>query len=334
MIEVKHLTRRFESITAVDNIDFTINEGEIVGFLGPNGAGKTTTLRMLVGYLQPSDGTIRILDKDINDDPIGIANNIGYLPEQSPLYDDMIVYDYLKFIGDIRHMDEQQFEERLEFVINKCGLRDVIGQQIQTLSKGYKQRTGLAQAILHNPKVLILDEPTSGLDPNQILEIRDLITELGKEKTVILSSHIMQEVQAVCDRIIIINKGKIVADEQKDELGKQISEKTVLTVEIEADNPDFSEWLAQHPNAHLSDVSNKDNHWKLEFTYPTEVDLQRDLSQFILTKQLLILSMFKQQHSLEEIFHLLTTESYSETAPEQESDVADVEEAKEDENNA
>jgi ABC-2 type transport system ATP-binding protein len=309
MIEVTHLTRHFDTITAVDDIAFTIREGEIVGFLGPNGAGKTTTLRMLVGYLQPSSGNIIIMDKDINADPIGIARQIGYLPEQSPLYDDMTVYDYLKFIAEIRHLSNDVFDERLDFVINKCGLRDVIGQTIQTLSKGYRQRTGLAQAILHDPKVLILDEPTSGLDPNQIMEIRELITELGKAKTVILSSHIMQEVQAVCDRIIIINKGKIVADELKEDLGKHLSESTVLTIELEAENPDFTAWLALHPEAKLTESSSSGNQWKLAFSYPSQTDLQRELSQFVTGNQWLILGMYKQQHSLEEIFHALTTET-------------------------
>jgi ABC-2 type transport system ATP-binding protein len=309
MIEVSHLTKKFETITAVDDITFSIPEGEIVGFLGPNGAGKTTTLRMLVGYLQPTAGSISIIGEDINADPIGIARQIGYLPENNPLYDEMTVYDYLQFIGEIRHMEKDYFESRLDFVIEKCGLREVIGQLIQTLSKGYRQRAGLAQAILHDPRVLILDEPTSGLDPNQILEIRDLIRELGKAKTVILSSHIMQEVQAVCDRIIIINKGRIIADEPKEELGKHLKSQVMLTVELEAENPDFSEWLFLHPEAQLSSGSNKDNHWKLEFTYPGTTDLQRDLSQFISSRQWLILGMYKQQHSLEEIFHLLTTET-------------------------
>ena len=311
MIEVKNLTRHFDTITAVDDIAFSIREGEIVGFLGPNGAGKTTTLRMLVGYLQPSSGSIKIMDKDINEDPIAIAREIGYLPEHSPLYDDMTVYDFLKFMADIRHMEKNEFSDRLDFVIDKCGLREVIGQPIQTISKGYRQRTGLAQAILHDPKVLILDEPTSGLDPNQILEIRDLIIELGKAKTVILSSHIMQEVQAVCDRIIIINKGKIIADELKEDLGRRISEQTTLTVEIEAEAPDFDQWLQNHPEAALQSSSNQAAHWKLEFSYPAASDLQRDLSQFISNRQWLILSMFKQQHSLEQIFHVLTTEAES-----------------------
>jgi ABC-2 type transport system ATP-binding protein len=315
MIEVTHLTKRFDTITAVDDIEFSIREGEIVGFLGPNGAGKTTTLRMLVGYLQPSNGTIRIMDADIDQDPVGIARKIGYLPEQSPLYDDMTVYDYLKFIADIRHLDAVTFNERLDFVIEKCGLKEVIGQQIQTLSKGYKQRTGLAQAILHDPRVLILDEPTSGLDPNQIMEIRQLIKELGRAKTVILSSHILQEVQAVCDRIIIINKGRIIADEKKEDLGKHLSLETVLTLEIEAAAPDFEEWLYLHPEVRITAQSNQDNRWKLEFRYPAETDLQRELSQYIVAHQWLILGMHKQQHSLEEIFHALTQETVAPANP-------------------
>jgi ABC-2 type transport system ATP-binding protein len=334
MIEVSHLTRRFDTITAVNDIAFSIQEGEIVGFLGPNGAGKTTTLRMLVGYLQPSSGSIRIMDRDINEDPLFIAGEIGYLPEHSPLYDDMSVYEFLKFIAEIRHMDRERFEERLDFVIEKCGLREVIGQQILTLSKGYRQRTGLAQAILHDPKVLVLDEPTSGLDPNQIMEIRDLIRELGSSKTVILSSHIMQEVQAVCDRIIIIHKGRIIADELKENLGRRITEQKILTIELEADKPDFEEWLESHPEVRLTDILGKDNHWKLDFTYPSGLDLARDLSQYITSKQWLVLGMYKQQHSLEEIFHALTTGS-DEPVPEAEAALeTETEKTEEEESNA
>jgi len=326
MIEVTNLSRRFEFIVAVDNISFAIREGEIVGFLGPNGAGKTTTLRMLVGFLQPSGGNIKILGSDINADPLDIARHIGYLPEHSPLYDEMNVYDYLKFIGDIRHLAPDVFKQRLDYVINKCGLREVIGQQIGTLSKGYRQRTGLAQAILHDPQVLILDEPTSGLDPNQILEIRDLIRELGAHKTVILSSHIMQEVQAVCDRIIIINKGRIVADEHKEDLGKYVKEQTLLTVELEAEQQDFSDWLAAHPETRLQEQTGADKHWKCVFAYPANADLQRDLSQYIVSRQWLILGMYKQQHSLEEIFHLLTTAEEPEISEPAEQAVAETEE--------
>lgn len=330
MIEVTGLSRRFDTITAVDKISFSVREGEIVGFLGPNGAGKTTTLRMLVGFLEPSGGAIRIMGKDINADPLGIAANIGYLPEHNPLYDDMTVFEYLKFIAEIRHLDPAFFEERLDFVINKCGLREVIGQQIQTLSKGYRQRTGLAQAILHDPKVLILDEPTSGLDPNQILDIRELIRELGVAKTVILSSHIMQEVQAVCDRIIIINKGKIIADELKEDLGRQISAKTALTIELEAEAPDFEQWLQTHPEAEITESVSRDNHWTFTFSYPAGQDLQRELSQYIASSQWLILGMYRQQHSLEQIFHLLTTETDQDTVVAPEMETTETEEEKQD----
>ncbi len=308
MIEVSHLTKQFDTITAVDDIAFSIREGEIVGFLGPNGAGKTTTLRMLAGYLQPSAGSVRILGTDIDQDPIGIAGKIGYLPEQSPLYDDMTVYDYLKFIAEIRHLDAQTFRSRLEYVIDRCSLREVIGQTAGTLSKGYRQRTGLAQAILHDPRVLILDEPTSGLDPNQIMDIRQLVRELGKTKTVLLSSHILQEVQAVCDRIIIINKGRIIADAPKDELGRHLSRETILSVELEAAQPDFEEWLFLHPEASITNRTGGGERWKLEFRYPSDSDLQRDLSQYVASRRWLILGMYKQQHSLEEIFRLLTRE--------------------------
>lgn len=325
MIAVSHLTRRFDTITAVNDIAFGVNEREIVGFLGPNGAGKTTTLRMLVGYLQPSSGSITIGDRDINSDPLAIARMIGYLPEHNPLYDDMTVYDYLAFIAEIRHLSKAVFDDRLEYVIVKCGLRDVIGQQIQTLSKGYRQRVGLAQAILHDPPVLVLDEPTSGLDPNQIMEIRELIRELGRAKTVILSSHIMQEVQAMCDRIIIINKGRIVADELKEDLGKYIKQQTILSAEIEAENPDFSSWLASHPEAFLESTSGAEKQCKLTVTYPSNLDLQRDLAQYITSQGWLILSMYKQQHSLEEIFHTLTTGDFTMYETETPEEAAPVE---------
>ncbi len=339
MIAVEKLTRRFGDIVAVDDIAFEIREGEIAGFLGPNGAGKTTTLRMLVGYLQPTQGFVNIGGRDINVHSLEIARIIGYLPENNPLYDELTVYDYLKFIAEIRRMKQEEFDLRLRFVIEKCGLREVIGQQIATLSKGYRQRTGLAQAILHDPQVLILDEPTSGLDPNQILEIRELIKDLGREKTVLLSSHIMQEVQAVCDRIIIINKGKIIADEQKDNLSRYITEHTQLTVELDAETPDFEPWLQQHPEVQLMEAVSKDSHWELIFSFPAGMDVQRELSQYISANGWLIISMYRQQHTLEQIFHILTTSVQAESPfvteeaePEAEPETEAAE--KEDESNA
>ena len=232
MIRLQNLTKDYGSVRAVDHVNFEINEGEILGFLGPNGAGKTTTLRMITCFLSPTSGNIEVENMNIDNNQIEIKRLIGYLPEHNPLYIDMTVYDYLKFIADIREISN--FETRIIEVIKQCGLNGVVHKPINTLSKGYKQRVGIAQAILHDPKILILDEPTSGLDPNQIVEIRGLIKELGKEKTLIISSHILQEVQAVCNRIIIINEGKIVADGSTEELQSAFQNKTKLILELNA----------------------------------------------------------------------------------------------------
>ncbi|HPN13466.1 MAG TPA: ATP-binding cassette domain-containing protein, partial [Spirochaetota bacterium] len=203
MITVQGITKRFGDITAVNNISFTIKEGEITGLLGPNGAGKTTTLRMLTGYLKPDSGTITIGDFSVNDDSVDVRRIVGYLPESAPVYGDMLVYDYLSFIAEVRGIAD---EKRIEEIGALCGINDVMHQGIGELSKGYRQRVGLAQSMIHDPEILILDEPTSGLDPNQIIEIRNLIREIGKKKTIILSTHILPEVEATCDRVIIIDR--------------------------------------------------------------------------------------------------------------------------------
>ncbi|MDH7552572.1 MAG: ATP-binding cassette domain-containing protein [Spirochaetota bacterium] len=215
MISVRNLVKHYGQVKAVDGISFTIRKGEITGLLGPNGAGKTTTLRILTGYLQPTSGMVSVDEFLVNENPIEIKKRIGYLPESAPLYPDMIVYDFLQFMADIRHIYDK---EKIKDVAIQCGITEVMHKNINELSKGYKQRVGLAQAILHDPDILVLDEPTNGLDPNQIVEIRDLIKELGKEKTVILSTHILQEVEATCNRVIIIDKGSIVADDSTTEL--------------------------------------------------------------------------------------------------------------------
>ncbi|MCX8122881.1 MAG: ATP-binding cassette domain-containing protein [Spirochaetes bacterium] len=215
MINVLNLVKHYGEVKAVDGISFTIRKGEITGLLGPNGAGKTTTLRILTGYLQPTSGVVSVDEFLVNENPIEVKKRIGYLPESAPLYPDMIVYDFLQFMADIRDVYDK---ERIKDVAIQCGITEVMHKNISELSKGYKQRVGLAQAILHDPEILILDEPTNGLDPNQIIEIRDLIKELGKEKTVILSTHILQEVEATCNRVIIIDKGAIVADDSTSEL--------------------------------------------------------------------------------------------------------------------
>ncbi len=231
-----------------------------------------------MGYLQPDSGTIELDGENVFDNPLAASARIGYLPELNPLYNEMTVEEFLRFIAALRKMKEPYLSERLEFVRDNCGLDEVWKQKIGTLSKGYRQRTGLAQAIIHNPDLLILDEPTSGLDPNQILEIRDLIRELGENKTVILSSHIMQEVQALCSRVIIIHKGQIIVDDSIENLSSYISETTQIVLELEAENPDFQPWLEQYPQVQLTDIEPKDDHLALRFTIPIEMDLRKELS--------------------------------------------------------
>ena len=212
MIQVNHLTKSFGSERAVDDISFDVARGEVVGFLGPNGAGKSTTMRVLTCYLPPTSGSVSIDGRSVVGDSLAVRSMIGYLPETTPLYAEMTVTDYLKFIARLRGMTVEAERSRLPYVSAVCGLEGVLTKQIENLSKGFRQRVGLAQAMLHDPEILILDEPTSGLDPNQIVEIRELIQSLGEQKTVILSTHILPEVQASCDRVLIIDKGKIVAD--------------------------------------------------------------------------------------------------------------------------
>lgn len=218
-IKVKDLSKHFGSQKAVDNISFEAKPGKILGFLGPNGAGKSTTMKMLTGYLAATSGSIEICDKDILTDALAIKRQIGYLPENTPLYTDMYIREFLSFVGETYQIEN--LAHRVDDVIKQVGLTPEQHKKISMLSKGYKQRVGLAQAIIHNPQVLILDEPTSGLDPNQLTDIRTLIKNLGQDKTVIISTHIMQEVEAICDEVIIINKGKIVANATIDELKAQ-----------------------------------------------------------------------------------------------------------------
>jgi ABC-2 type transport system ATP-binding protein len=213
IVEARSLRKEYGSTLAVADVSFRVSRGEVVGFLGPNGAGKSTTMKMLTGYLRPTGGAALVGGIPVATDPLGAQRKIGYLPENAPLYDDMMVIDFLHFVGELRGVDAPTRKNRLKTVCDRCGLGDVLGKDIGQLSKGYRQRVGLAQALLHDPDVLILDEPTSGLDPNQIVEIRQLIQELGREKTILLSTHILPEVQASCSRVIIIHRGNLVADD-------------------------------------------------------------------------------------------------------------------------
>lgn len=232
-IVVENFTKKYGAQKAVDNISFTVKTGEILGFLGPNGAGKTTTMKAITSYLSLTEGDIHVGNFSVLDEPQTIKKHIGYLPEGNPLYEDMAVIDYLKYVAELQGIDKSKIKDQILKMVNECGLEGEKHKLISELSKGYKQRVGLAQSLIHDPDVLILDEPTSGLDPNQIVEIRELIKRIGREKTVILSSHILDEVEATCDRILIINKGKIVADGTSEELRKKERGNEILKVEIE-----------------------------------------------------------------------------------------------------
>ncbi len=242
-IIVENLTKKYGDDKAVDNISFQVQPGEIVGFLGPNGAGKTTTMKIITCYMAPTQGSITVEGYKASQDPEEIKRKIGYLPETNPLYMDMAIIDYLHFSAEIQGINRPDIPHRIKEMVEVCGLGLERHKKIGELSKGYKQRVGLAQAMIHEPSVLILDEPTSGLDPNQIIEIRKLIKHLGKEKTVILSSHILSEVEATCDRILIINKGKIVADGTSETLRHQAQGQELLSVKIEADEEETKKAL-------------------------------------------------------------------------------------------
>ena len=235
-IVVQNLTKKYGPQWAVNDISFEIKTGEVVGFLGPNGAGKSTTMKMITCFMAPTSGDVKLDNFSINEDAEEIKKRIGYLPEHNPLYTDMHIIDYLRFTAEIQGVHKSEISRRIAEIIEKCGLQLEKHKKINELSKGYRQRVGLAQAMIHDPDVLILDEPTTGLDPNQIIEIRKLIKELGKEKTVILSSHILSEVEATCDRILIINRGKIVADGSSETLRQQAQGQELLTVGIEGDS--------------------------------------------------------------------------------------------------
>ncbi len=232
MIEVQGLNKFYGDFQALKGLDFTINKGEILGLLGPNGAGKTTTMRILTCFLQPTSGTVKVENYNILDNPLAIKDMIGYLPESAPLYGEMLVYDYLAYVAAMRGLEGGFKVERIAQLVELCGLKEVIHKAIHELSKGYKQRVGLAHAMMGDPEILVLDEPTSGLDPNQIVEIRQLIKEIGKEKTVVFSTHILSEAEATCDRVVIINRGAIVADGATDRLAREFGGGVVVDVTV------------------------------------------------------------------------------------------------------
>lgn len=265
-IVVDQVTKTYGTQKAVDNLSFTVKTGEVLGFLGPNGAGKSTTMKAITCYLYPNEGDIRVGGISVKEDPDEVKKHIGYLPENNPLYQDMPVIDYLLFTAELQGVDKTRIRERIVEMIQVCGIKSEKHKKIRELSKGYRQRVGLAQAMIHDPEVLILDEPTTGLDPNQIVEIRELIRKIGREKTVILSSHILAEVEAACDRILIINKGKIVADGTPDQLRQQARGNEILHVRIEnGDHNQIFKALQGLPTVMMVDFpGTPDNHFLVQ----------------------------------------------------------------------
>ena len=300
-IQVTDLTKIYGEQKAVDNISFEIKTGEIVGFVGPNGAGKSTTMKILTGFIPPSSGQAKINDLDLIEKSLEIRKHIGYLPEHNPLYLEMYVKEYLEFVAGIYQLGKNT-QSRIKEIIEQTGLTIEQKKKIGALSKGYRQRVGLAQALIHDPSILILDEPTSGLDPNQIIEIRNLISEVGKEKTVMLSTHIMQEVEAICDRIIIINKGKIVADDSIESIYSHTKDQLV-TIVVEFDKEPNLEELE---NIELIDKVAKidKKNWLIQSS-STE-DIRQKIFNFAVQSNLAVLSMQKKEKSLEEVFQELT----------------------------
>ncbi len=306
-ISVKNIIKSYDSQKALNKVSFEIKTGEVVGFLGPNGAGKSTMMKILTGYLNPTDGEAEVCGIKTSNNDENYRRNIGYLPEHNPLYLDMYIKEYLMMIAGIYKLDNKN--ERVQEIIQLTGLENEQHKKIGSLSKGYRQRVGLAQALIHDPAVLILDEPTTGLDPNQIVEVRNLIKKIGKEKTILLSTHIMQEVEAICERVIIINKGELVTDQKTSEISK-IASKNNTVVHIEFDqaiNPALIKDLDG-----VDSVENKTPN-TYQITTCAQKDIRSDLFHLAVNEGLVILTLTQEQQGLEEIFQELTKEDNNKT---------------------
>ncbi len=306
-IIVENLTKKYGEQRAVNNISFKINTGEVVGFLGPNGAGKSTTMKMITCYMAATSGKIFLDNINTEEQPEIIKRKIGYLPENNPLYTDMAIYDYLKFSAEIQGIEKSQINSRIKDMIDLCGLDVEKHKKIKQLSKGFRQRVGLAQAMIHDPEVLILDEPTTGLDPNQIIEIRKLIKELGKEKTVILSSHILSEVEATCDRILIINKGKIVADGTAEELRKQAQGSELLDIQIESKDAKekiHKSLLGLASVESVVDIDGKENFFQVQSK--PDLSSKKEVFDLCVKNKWYLLELKGKETKLEDVFREVT----------------------------
>lgn len=308
MIEIKNLEKKFDNKVVLDKLNLTVNKGEILGFLGPNGAGKSTTMKIITSFWSPTAGSVTIDGKDVAVDSLETRAKIGYLPETVPLYDEMLVSEYLQFVGEVRRIPKDKINERIKEVVRMCGLEKVFNRPIDELSKGYRQRVGLAQAIVHDPEILILDEPTTGLDPNQIVEIRELIKQLGKEKTVIFSTHILSEVSATCDRVVIINNGKIVGEGTPQELMAKAEDRELVYIKIQGDSNEIVAKIKALPQ--VTNIEIKDREASDIFGYEIEsrggANLRESLLKLSLDQQWNMLEIKKITVSLEDVFRQLT----------------------------
>jgi ABC-2 type transport system ATP-binding protein len=328
VIEVQHITKNYGRNTAVDDVSFRVERGEILGFLGPNGAGKTTTMRILTGYMPPTEGRAMVAGFDVFDKPLEAKRRTGYLPETPPLYPDMTVREYLDFVARIKGVPPRERKERVGAVMERTRVADMADRHCGKLSKGYKQRVGLAQALIHNPEVLILDEPTAGLDPKQIIETRDLIRSLAGDHTIVLSTHILPEVAQTCQRVVIINKGRVVAVDTPDNLTARLKGAATMYVQVDAGGEDAGAALAQVPGVksvasadprHPGDESAVDTGrafpGAFEVESESDVDVRRDLARAIVTRGWGLLEMRPVRMSLEDVFLQVTTEEIPEEAP-------------------
>lgn len=311
MIHVQNLTKYFGDLCAVDHINIDIQKGEILGLLGPNGAGKTTTLRMLTGFLRPNEGSIRVKDYSIETHSLEIRKMLGYLPESAPLYHDMLVYDYLDYVANIRDLKKKEKHARIRYMADLCGLNEVMHKPIGELSKGYKQRVGLAHAMMNDPEILVFDEPTSGLDPNQIIEIREIIKEIGKEKTIVLSTHILSEAEATCDRVAIINQGKIVADGTMENLKQTASGEYLITLSLQNAEKEavVKELGSVEGVAGILAGDDDGDALQVRITCRSGDDLRGTIYEKIKQTDWVLLEFYQERQTLERVFQRLTVES-------------------------
>jgi len=306
MIEVKGLTKFYRHIRAIEDVSFTVEKGDIVGFLGPNGAGKTTTMKIITGFMPPDSGTAKVAGFDVFENPMEVKKRIGYLPENPPLYNDMTVNDYLKFVASIKGVESKRLNEEIDRVSERCAIKDVNKRLIAHLSKGYRQRVGIAQAILGNPDIVIFDEPTIGLDPNQVFEVRSLIRELAKEKTVILSTHILPEVEMTCKKVIVIHRGHIVATEQIEDLLKRRKKINEVVIKVRRFSLELMKQVQEKFGVKVNQPPQMDDGFHIIFE--NEVDRRDEIAKFIVDGGFGLLELRPVTLSLEDVFRELTTE--------------------------